>query len=249
MPTDPLYGPTLKIERSKCHISEFQETAQRFLGDRPYKLVAKSDAEGTKLVIRVKKTIPLELSAIIGDAVHNLRSALDLLACDLVRRAGKSVDRVYFPFANNADDLGRVIKKRKLDRAGPKVVSLIKNLKPYKGGNGLLRAIHDLDIADKHKLLVPIATLGGLADASMSFGDTTVIRLKNVSFGPLENDVEIVHFPAAQHIEIAKETTLAITISFGNAEPFVENKPVFGTLHQMADLVQGIIETFKTHCL
>ena len=140
---EPFFGPKLKAERANCHISDLNETLAAFFQGHPYKLVAKPDAQCISFVIRVKKDIPHDLPTIIGDAVHNLRSALDLLACDLVRLNGGSTNSVYFPFADSGDDLEALIKKRKIDRASAEVVEIIRALKPYKGGNDMLRAIHD----------------------------------------------------------------------------------------------------------
>ena len=104
---------------------------------------------------RVKLTFtnepfPEELSAIFGDIVHNLRTALDLAASACVRANGKSDKGVFFPFCKEASELDAMIKRRNIDRAHPDVVSYIRSLAPYKGGNIALRAIHDLDVRDKH---------------------------------------------------------------------------------------------------
>jgi hypothetical protein len=94
----------------------------------------------------------------LGDAVHNLRAALDLMACDIVRLNGKSTRDVYFPFSFNAAELDKQVKEKNFDRAAPEAQDLLRNkIKPYKenGGNVALRAIHDLDVADKHRLILP----------------------------------------------------------------------------------------------
>ena len=96
------------------------------------------------------------LAPIIGDAVHNLRSALDILACDLAKLNGQSDDGVYFPFAKSESELDRQIAGRRFDRAGPAAVAELKALRPYKGGNTLLRGVHDLDIQDKHQFIIPV---------------------------------------------------------------------------------------------
>lgn len=62
---------------------------------------------------------------------------------------------VYFPFAANARELERQIKLKKFDRASTEAVELIKALAPYPGGDDRLRGLHDLDIKDKHQMLIP----------------------------------------------------------------------------------------------
>ena len=68
----------------------------------------------------------------IGDIIHNLRAALDVMACDLVRLNRKSATGVHFPFARSASDLAKQIKEKHIDRAGPQVVDEIKKLQPYR---------------------------------------------------------------------------------------------------------------------
>lgn len=105
----------------------------------------------------VTKALPEDLSAAIGDAVHNIRSALDLMASELVRAATGSDKGVYFPFAPSRTALETQIKEKKFDRAGTDASVLLRRYAPYRGGNSVLRAIHDLDIIDKHKSLLPDA--------------------------------------------------------------------------------------------
>jgi hypothetical protein len=107
---------------------------------------------------RERESIPLEWSAIIGDVLHNLRSALDLIACDLHRITGgnpKEISGVYYPFCKDRTELPQMIRQRRLGHIGKEFRSIIEQTSPYKGGNDGLRAIHDLDILDKHQALVP----------------------------------------------------------------------------------------------
>ncbi len=102
--------------------------------------------------------VPGDPEAVIGDCTHNLRAALDLMACDLVRAAGGNDKHVYFPFAHQEADLEKMIKEKNFDRAGDDAVTLLKSFKPHRGGDELLRAMHDLDIEDKHKALIITGT-------------------------------------------------------------------------------------------
>ena len=100
------------------------------------------------------KGLSLQLGAVLGDTIHNLRASLDLLASDLVKMNGKSTRNVYFPFASSKEELDEMIIKKKFNLAGDKAVELLKSYLPYTGGNDQLRALHDLDIEDKHQKLI-----------------------------------------------------------------------------------------------
>src|SRR5262249_39483140 len=47
------------------------------------------------------------------------------------------------------------IKRRNIDRASPEVLDMVRSMKPYVGGNIILRHVHDLDVDDKHKMIIP----------------------------------------------------------------------------------------------
>ena len=79
---------------------------------------------------------------------------LDLMAAELCRAQGESDDGVYFPFAGDEADLDYMVRKRHFDRAGSAAIKLLKETKPYKSGNVALRAIHDLNVQDKHRALL-----------------------------------------------------------------------------------------------
>jgi hypothetical protein len=118
--------------------------------------------QGRAIVMGAPMTIagpPEDFGAVVGDVVHNLRAALDLMACDLVRAGNGDPKNVYFPFCDRPEDLDKVLKDKNFNRAGAKAIALLKELKPYRGGNVALRAIHDLDIQDKHKSLIPAVTV------------------------------------------------------------------------------------------
>jgi hypothetical protein len=100
----PFVAPRLKLQRARRHIDELDREATAFLGRKPFRLVIEHPPGWTgepmhAWTVRLRENVPLEWSAIIGNAIHDLRSALDLLACDLVRITGKSTKGVYFPFA------------------------------------------------------------------------------------------------------------------------------------------------------
>ncbi|MFC7498650.1 hypothetical protein ACFQRC_05385 [Enterovirga sp. GCM10030262] len=152
-------APFLKLERAKHHLAELEASLVEFFATpvpisrfEPWQ-----NADGTwGMEIASEPHDPPPMTAtILGDIIHNLRSSLDLMACALALQRGESPDGVHFPFAGEEDDLDLMIRKRRFNLCGEDAVRLLKTLRPYKGGNLELRAIHDLDIIDKHRSLVP----------------------------------------------------------------------------------------------
>jgi hypothetical protein len=151
-----------KIARAKKLLAELEAEFVAFLATKPAKcstIFSKDEGSGRlNISFNMSFTGPPEsISCILGDLIHNLRAALDLMACELARVAGNSDKGVYFPFCDKPEELDRMIKERKFHRAGEKAVTLLRTFQPYRGGNIELRALHDLDIHDKHRAVIPSA--------------------------------------------------------------------------------------------
>jgi hypothetical protein len=145
----------VKLARAQHFIEELKAEAERYKNSDP--ISVRLDPKANPPSIEVHwKGVTLLPGAIIGDAVHNLRTSLDLMASELARINGKSDDGVYFPFAASADRFDQAIKSRNFHKAGDDAVALLRKFAPYRGGNDRLRALHDLDIQDKHTALVPM---------------------------------------------------------------------------------------------
>lgn len=150
----------LKIERANRHIAELENLISDHAVQHPPVVDPQFGDDGGLVHVDVRVAgLPPMSSAIIGDVIHNLRAALDLLAVALVKHAGGNPKDVLFPFARNASHLEDMIKSKNFDRAGEKAVERLRSLRPYVGGNESLRALHDLDVQDKHKAIIPIGAM------------------------------------------------------------------------------------------
>jgi hypothetical protein len=243
MDNEPFEASKLKIKRATRHTEELREDIRSFMRRKPFVLRIEDGGSGQhNWTIRVRRQIPKEFSAIIGDVLHNLRAALDLLACDLVRLNGGNDKDVYFPFCNSVDDLDETIRKRKIDRAASDVVDLIRSFKPYKGGNVALRAIHDLDIMDKHKALIPTAEMMGLPNFT-----SAALTFTNNRIGPIRDGMVAIRMPAASKLRVGQELEGKFHLLFPFESAF-NGSEVIPTLQELTELVSGIIETFEAHC-
>ena len=123
-------GVWIKVKRAKHHFCDLEALHQRFREANPYEAIRYDEPDTGDLVY--KASIPSQpppwWSAIAGDCVHNLRSSLDLLICEIVRTRGKRVTTdTGFPIFKSADvfesDHARMVQ------GVPKVaVDLIKRL-------------------------------------------------------------------------------------------------------------------------
>jgi hypothetical protein len=151
-------SPRLKIARAREHIADLVGQLHLFSASKPFDLRwVNLGAEGkTRQGLKIFQTKPFPsfFAMLIGDAVHNCAAALDLLACELVRLNNKDAANVYFPFGKDQAHFNKEIVKASFV-ASPQALSLLKQVKPYWGGDDWLRGLHELDLIDKHRLLVP----------------------------------------------------------------------------------------------
>ncbi len=157
----------LKIERAKHHILDLNGHIDAYSAQHPLRIFRSFDSKASQVTYSIKTKIPMpdEIPLVIGDAIHNLRAALDLLIFEMVGdkcKTPRQRDQIQFPFSKSAQSLGATIKTRQVHLAGEKVVKEIHNLKPYPSGTEKLYAIHTLDITDKHKLIIPTSGNAGM---------------------------------------------------------------------------------------
>jgi hypothetical protein len=245
----PFEAPKLKIERARAHIEELDATINAYLAGNPCALVVEpfpgpAYMKSHAWIARIRKPIPLTSSVIIGDAVHNLRTALDLLICDLARINSKSYKKVYFPFCEKPSDLSAVMENMHLpSRCGKDVASAIRLMEPYKGGITLLRTIHDMDIADKHQSLIPVlgamnAPIAKILVAGREFATPPVSTLVTM-------DGQIIMGLPPTQIPLGTELPSRFFLAFGELSeaPGCRGRVVVEFLHDLAKVADGVIET------
>ena len=245
---DYFFASKLKIDRAKCHIIELNNAIINYIKSKPYRVVVEQDSKSPNHLwtLRVRNEVPCHFSVIIGDAIHNLRSSLDLLASTLVEMNGGNTKDVYFPFGDNVDGLESAIKKRHIDRAGEDVVEIIRSLQPYKGGNEMLRAIHDLNITDKHKALIPATHYVGIKNFQMINASGPLITINGLHVGPIKDGKVLMNLPPAINIKVGQYFQPSFKITFGQGQP-LEGQPILETLHNLAKIVNDIIGTFEAN--
>lgn len=166
-PSRRLKGARLKVDRANKHIRDFKEAVSQFLwftpnlyGPQP-KTRKNRNPKHLKDVFRLKVSIPDEVYATAGDAIHNLRSALDHVAFSIARKAGvsdaRSLRDIDFPIRRNLKAFDDSMRKAAVKSCGPKAVAFYRIFKPYNRGNRTLWAINALDVIDKHRKFLALS--------------------------------------------------------------------------------------------
>ncbi|ESX87056.1 hypothetical protein [Mesorhizobium sp. LNJC403B00] len=154
MKLKPLASAYSQIERAETHIHDLNQRIESFFEGNPYKISSHVDPKRDEEIwqIQVNQPIPSEIYSIIEDAVHNIRTPLDKMLSAYISQGGRSPKGVWFPVADTLRALKepkghpqRGIKKLSVDMR-----RFLMATKPYKRGNPLLWAIHEIDIGHKH---------------------------------------------------------------------------------------------------
>lgn len=153
----PFRGSRQKLVRAKEHIASIEASIAEWLAGKWCTCTLIQGADGPPKLQMAIHGAPRKYEETLGDALHNLRSALDLTAVEVVRIHGGNERGVKFPFSDTAAELDQAIKSANFHRASPAAQSLVRALQPYNGGNKLLRGLHDLDVENKHRRIAPNA--------------------------------------------------------------------------------------------
>jgi hypothetical protein len=120
---DPEAPWAAKFRRAAVHIAELKGLVREFERDDPWSVepVAGDGPNEVGFRLRVHRPIPADLITVVGDAVHNLRSALDSVAYELaVRHVGGPLQasqetQAMFPIKKTGLDFDEFFKNPQRD--------------------------------------------------------------------------------------------------------------------------------------
>jgi hypothetical protein len=159
MAAPDFYGPNLKVERAKHHIDSLETIFEQFISHNIKRLRLKRDNRFLEREGAASRLFPKHTPTVLGDALHNLKSALDHAYCIMVEENERTVTKhTLFPFGKDRKSLEGSINGQKLERLTPSdaIIDVILNeIQPYEYGKLGLYGLHLLDITDKHHVLIP----------------------------------------------------------------------------------------------
>lgn len=150
----------LKLFRARQHLAELGKEVAAFLALNPYAVVKGEEGDKQVWSLRVRHEVPVAWSAVVGDVIHNARVALDLLMVAMVRHSAPALpnyEHVSFVIGKSETKFREDLRGRTRG-AGAQVRELMKELKPYKGGDEAFWRLHQLDLVDKHRAIIPVGS-------------------------------------------------------------------------------------------
>lgn len=243
----------LKVKRAEKHLAELAQTLKR---SQPFGYYLETNCKTGQRATFAKRNeaVADEAAVIIGDVLHNLRAAIDHAYWNCTEKHARSDGErrsIQFPITSTEMALKSSVLTGLPSRVSQEFAQALESLKPYReGGNWLLCAIHDLDVMDKHKLLVPT---GNFTKISSSIIQKLVpdfpSGIMNCGFGNNHRDVvwqvrpmtwtqrRKAKIPPTNIIE--QKLDVPVDIVIGEIHP---TKPALQILQELVDLSKNTIK-------
>ncbi len=257
-----LEGVELKLKRAKEHFDALAEAITAFVRNPDtYTMFLEVNAQ-RRPVLRIEdiEEPRPEWAVLIGDCVHNLHSALDHLAFQLlVGNTSEPVPRALakssaFPIYLSSRDFAKVRSKgfrrgqptpdsglNKLLGVSSDATAIIEQLQPYhrrkNPGTRSLWELRELSNADKHRLLPLVRTSFEMGDFEIVGNLPFALRDYESVSGPLKKNAVVARWAyvaGAQHIHLHVTAELVTDVTFNNSgrTPYpVRGRSVLATIH------------------
>lgn len=162
-----LAGAWEKVERAREHTHALEQLAEAFVKRRPNQIFFDKHTELPWVQLRIAvEPPPLRIATVAGDAIQNLRAALDHLVWQVVLSEGEQPGRhTCFPIYVSEFEFEKKVRKPPEGRRGPlhgidpsgDKWAIIEGFQPYHSARPLvdpLATIAALSNADKHRTLL-----------------------------------------------------------------------------------------------
>jgi len=161
----PLDGVWAKLDRARHHLDTLHAGITRLLtpekddASAPYEYYP----DRKELIVKLPKATPADptFSLLIGDCIHNTRSALDHLIFQLaiLNKAGiAAASKTSFPVYLTSGEFKNAIRGKVAPFISAASLTEIEKLQPYAadnaGADDIIWVLSQLDIIDKHRLLL-----------------------------------------------------------------------------------------------
>lgn len=239
----------VKLERAEAHLDALERAIREFRAGKPYRVTHKDDWRGRERIyyIRQVATPDPAWSAILGDCVHNFRSALDHLAWHIVTTYSTGSSATEFPLTLKRQKYRSLAKTRFGRRAPTGLKADVERLQPYKSRSEVdvfpLWVVHRLDIIDKHRQLNAVA----MAGPTIEVGATLSGRFR-VEHDPAETRI-MVPFAPPGPVKVKVEPAFQIQVpNVDMTGGDVRNVRLPDDLRRIRDAVTYVGKRLRRYC-
>jgi hypothetical protein len=236
-----LDGARLRLDRARFHMDELDVAFRSYLADH-WETSLHPEVPEAPWNFRFTREPPHYFGVIIGEAVQNLRSALDYLVYELAihdRGGSKPRTRTQFPICTTPGNFfrGREYIRPLLGEHRRR----IRKLQPYQSKDPAahpLAILNRLSNTDKHRLLLTVFNeLGGVPDARIDVRTNTYQGTKAAVAASYLRGTEPIEDLKRRDPDLG--LILYVDLAFG-----VGNQPVFDTLKRLLWTVTETVDSF-----
>lgn len=202
--TRPLDGAVYKVARSDEQLRQLRAEMTPAPNNAYYRGMAEPNLQRREYILDavMSDMALLRWGVITGEIVHNLRSALDLSMCALIRASRSESDcrGLYFPIRDEPPPSGKHLGELK-DVALPGAASVVEAHQPYRTSDPSshpLRVLHELNRWDKHRVL----QVGFLEFVVPDGAEATEFQLTPIKDGATAYHL-VVRYPPEMNMNIA----------------------------------------------
>ena len=264
MKNSQLDGARAKIARAVHHFNQLNLAIDAIFADESNTAAANPPAyeykaERQELIIMRPHGTPLDpaLPLIIGDCIHNARSSLDYLVFQLAvlnNAPSEAASMTSFPVCLSPAQFKKSTQGKIAPFISGPALTAIQELQPYLTGNAgrddILWVLSQLDIFDKHRLLIvtkskvrPVAFT-----VTVPSGETFTSDIKSGPWKPTEAGTELIRFDLSNAIrhpgEVQVDLATAMTIQIENTGLICDELHVQAVLSDCIQVVDSIINDF-----
>jgi hypothetical protein len=248
-----------RLNRALKHIQAADKTIGRWLDSDAYRILEEHDSEARRTAYVARYCdLPSQLPDLVGEAVHNLRTALDHLALALNAKGYAEANggaalpvaeeaKSSFPIFGNVNQKGEPRDGKQMFRSATGYSNmpqgakdLIQALQPYRRGENFARdplwIVHELSRIDKHRIDLTVS-----ASAPRQLMNANFPEISEGVFGtggPMHNGKELSWWVVPEGAD-EPDTDFHFTrgVAFGEGTPLTE-KPVVRSLREVRNFLR-----------
>jgi hypothetical protein len=248
-----------KLKRAKETINMLEKELNELVKDGKYSVISELQEEKKRYAFILNgEPINVRIPILAGEVIHHLRTILDYVVWEIAsKKSPKNFNqRIQFPIYETEEKFKNALKNKKLLGIPEKFRDYIESIQPYNTTdpkNSVIQILHDLDILDKHKLLIVVSHAIKMGQTIKFTGNpsapvTIIISEKN---GPFFMDIEDgrethwVNYETTSNTDWGLQNDFKITFVFekiGN----IKRKNVIEILNQIYENIEEILNKFKT---
>jgi hypothetical protein len=261
MDNPALVSVRAKIDRAQSHFHAVKAALKVVLGTKPktQHVAFQIHLERQELISTIPKAPPVDpaLALMIGDCIHNLRSALDHLVYQLALQNGtgsEAAEKTFFPVYLTQTEFDSRVKKLVKPFISDAAFAELQKSQPYTAYDVPEEAdiwiLHKLDIIDKHRLLIVADHQFAVTEFTLAFPNREPWHqvIPEPKWKPMKDGAEVLRFqiPGAFYApgKVRVQIDMITTVQFVDTGLACDGILVETALSQFIGIVGATVRDF-----